>query len=168
MNMKRLILLNMLVPVVVLMFFGCVWIGSFGKIRLHYGDYQPVTIEQLQENWRDYSIAYAGGNKEYPSAILFDPANDSRKIVYDKWTAVEDKQTLSDLIGWLALQEDYGPYGPKLYMVLGPDNQLYGYIFTAWDHVLLKRADEKSLWIEDLPHPPFRIKPGTGSGNGGR
>jgi hypothetical protein len=163
---KKYIYMSFLTLITLSVFSACAWLGSFGKIKRQPGDERRMTTDELIGNWRNYSIAFAGGTMEYPSAVMFDPKNDGKKIIYDKWRTVEDQKTLIDLIGWIRIQEDYGPYGPKLYRILGPDNKQYGYIYTAWDHVLLKGVDEKTLWIEDLPHPPYRVKPGIDAGAG--
>ena len=168
MKILRYIYIHILIAVFLTTLSACAWIGSFGKVRIQYGDSRMVTIEELKKNWTDYSIAYAGGNMENPSGILFDPRGDDRKIIYDNWKKVEDQKTLSELIGWLSMQEEDGPYAPRLLLVLGPDNKSYGYIYTSWNHMLIKGVDEKTIWIEDLPHPPFKITPSFEAGAAAR
>jgi hypothetical protein len=41
-----------------------------------------------------------------------------------------------------------------LQRILGPDDQFYGYFFSAWTHAYIEVIDEKTLWIEDIPLAP--------------
>jgi hypothetical protein len=154
--------INMLTAVIFFALFGCAWIGSFGRISLQSGSTPYVTTGELQKNWGNYEIYFAGGSVEYPSAVLFDPKDDDKTIINDKWRKVEDQKTLSEIIRWISIQDIGGPYYPKLYMILGPDGRFYGYMYTAWNHVLIKGIDEKTIWVDDLPHPPHSIGPGLG------
>jgi hypothetical protein len=47
------------------------------------------------------------------------------------------------------------PYYPRLWKILGPDEYLYGYMFTAWDHAVMPIGDDKTMRAMDLPMPPF-------------
>ena len=38
--------------------------------------------------------------------------------------------------------------------MLGPDEHLYGYMFTAWDHAVMLIGDDKTMRVLDLPMPP--------------
>jgi len=147
--------------VFVLIFFmsGCLQLNSYGKLRRQSRDEKSVTIQYLKENWNDYITYYAGYygsiSIKHPSAVMFDPRNDSKGLVGDKWTMVKDKQTLSELISSIQSQESVGGFYPRLWRILGPDEQLYGFLFTAWDHVVTKVIDYKMMWVYDLPSPPY-------------
>jgi len=39
--------------------------------------------------------------------------------------------------------------------VYGPDGHLYGYMFTSWDHAVMRMVDEKTLFVNDIPMPPY-------------
>lgn len=166
--MKKKYYIKILTAIIPFVLFSCAWIGSFGRISLQSGNAPYITTGELYKNWEDYNIYYDGGSTEYPSAVMFDPKNDERNITQDKWRRVEDQKTLSEIIGWISIQDTGGPYYPKLYRILGPDKRLYGYMYTAWDHVLIKGVDEKTIWVDDLPHPPFSITPGLGKTGGGK
>ena len=129
---------------------GCVGLGPYGKLRITVGKGQNVTIEELEETWRNYHVYYAGVRIASPSAVVFDIRGDDRTITYHEWwTEVRDGEDLSDLIKGLRLDE----YPPRLWQVSGPENQLYGYMYTARTHALIKVVDPKTLWIDEMTLP---------------
>ncbi len=136
---------------------GCSWLKGYGKIRAQSGPGKRVTIQELRENWHDYTIYYAGYHGKlsikHPSAVMFDPKKDDRVLVGDKWTKVDDQKTLSELIS--SIQSHKARYYPSLWRILGPDDQFYGYLFSAWHHVPIKVVDEKTMWVYNLPRPPY-------------
>jgi len=133
---------------------GCAWIKGYGKVRLSsdYGD--DMTIQKLQENWDDYHVRYAGLSTDIPAAIMFDPKDDGRELVGDTWTMVEDGETVAEIISWI---ETYTEFYPRLHVIIGPDNQLYGYVFYAWgyDRVIVKEIDERTVYVYDLESPVY-------------
>ena len=130
---------------------GC---SGYAKLRLQSGPNETMTIENLKESWQSYHILYAGLEPSVPSAILFDRRDDDRKIIGERWWEMKDAKTLSDTIEWIQHQTIIGPYYPRLWKILGPDDHLYGYMFTAWDHAVMRQMDDKTLSVLDLPISP--------------
>lgn len=159
--MERRKNLNLSFIVLISLFFisGCSQFNSYGKLRHISGDGNMVTIQYLEENWNDYIVYYAGYygslSIKHPSALMFDPKNDSKKLAGDKWTMVNDKSTLSELISSIQSQGSVGGFYPRLWRMLGSDEQLYGFLFTSWDHAVTKVIGEKIMWVYDLPSPPY-------------
>jgi hypothetical protein len=151
MDTKKYIYLSVIVVVLALIMPGCSWLKSYGKLRVQSGPGHKVTIEELKENWDDYTIYYAGLSVDHPSAVMFDPKNDSTSLVSDKWVKVEDQETLSGLIGSIQRTTHFYPIVQR---ILGPDDQFYGYFFSAWHNVLIKAVDDRTLWVYDLPLSP--------------
>jgi hypothetical protein len=134
---------------------GCAaLLKGYGKVRLatEYGDH--MTIQKLQENWNDYNVYYAGISISNPAGIMFDPKDDGRELVSDRWIRVEDGKTVAEIISWI---KTYSQFYPRLHVILGPDNQLYGYVFYAWgyDYVVAKVIDDKTLYVYDLESPNY-------------
>jgi hypothetical protein len=133
---------------------GCAWIKGYGKVRLvsEYGD--DMSIQKLRENWDDYHVSYAGSSPSIPAAIMFDPKNDGRQLVGDRWTRVEDGKTVSEIIDWI---KTYMQFMPSLHGILGPDNELYGYVFypRLADHLIAKLIDDRTLYVYDLQSPVY-------------
>jgi hypothetical protein len=130
--------------------FGC---AGRGQIRPQPVGKEAVTIQNLQENWKEYDISYAGSPAR-PIGIIFDPRDDNKRLVGDIWTQVEDQGTLSRLMGSI-------PGKASLYTITGgKDNSLYGYFaytnFTSdtrrgtagYSHsVAAKAIDENTMQV---------------------
>lgn len=130
---------------------GCAILNKHGKLRVQSEPGQRATLEELKENWHEFSIYQAGLYAALPSAIMFDPKDDDKTVVGEGWVKVEDEKTLSELMSSI----QYSSYSfPRLQRILGPDDQFYGYFFSAWDHAYIKVIDGKTLWIEDIPLTP--------------
>jgi len=147
-NSKHLALMTIVLMVIIT---GC---SGYGKLRLQsrFGD--DVTIEKLKENFSDYTVYYAGYALDNPSGIMFDPKNDNRTLMpSERWTKLDDKESVIEVISWIKIQDSHYSY-PRLYRILGPDDQFYGYLYSAWDRMVAKVVDDKTLWVYDLPDPP--------------
>lgn len=88
---------------------------------------------------------------------MFDPKNDDKVLTGDKWIKVEDQETLLELIGWIGT---YIEFDPRLWRILGPDDQYYGYLFFAWGHVVIKAVvikavDDGTMFVYDLESPLY-------------
>lgn len=136
---------------------SCAWLKGYGKVRLSTEYAVDMTIQKLQENWDDYHVYYAGISPSNPAGIMFDPKNDGRELVGDRWTRVEDEKIVSEIISWI---KTYTQFHPRLHVLLGPDNQLYGYVFYAWgyDYVVAKVIDDKTLYVYDLESPNYLME----------
>ena len=160
MNMKKNIYLALVAFVLMFIMSGCL---GYGKIRSQSGYGDDITIAKLKENWRDYTVYYAGYAVNNPSGIMFDPKNDDKKLLpSDRWTKIEDQETLAEVISWIKIQNSYNVY-PRLYRILGPEDQLYGYLFSALSQLVTKVVDDKALWVYDLPEPNYND---DGNGHG--
>jgi hypothetical protein len=149
-KMKKGILI---IPLVFLFFVvaGC---ASYGKLRLQSGPGENMTIQQLKENWQNYHILATGVEPGVPSAIVFDRKDDGREIIGERWWELKDYKSVSDTIGWIESQISPGPYYPRLWKILGPDDHLYGYMFTSWDSAVMSVGEDKTLSLLDIPMPP--------------
>jgi hypothetical protein len=137
---------------------GCALIRGYGKVRLSSEQKDTMTIQKLQENWKDYYVSYAGTSPGVPAGIMFDPKDDGRELVGDTWTRVEGKETIAGIIGWI---KTYTQFDPKLHVILGPDNRLFGYIFYPWiaGNVIAKLLDDGTLYVYDLEPPVYMNDP---------
>lgn len=107
-----------------------------------------VTIQDLKERWRDYIIHYADIYRIGPAVIIFDPKSDNKTVQSDNWVKVKNQETLSEVIN--NIQRGLAP---KLFRILGPDDQFYGYVFYAYKHdemevyVSIKSFDANTLRV---------------------
>ena len=68
-------------------------------------------------------------------------------VIGDNWIKIEDKETLSALIGWI---KNYIQFDPRLWRIVGPDDQFYGYLFFAWGHVVIKSINDTTIYVHDV------------------
>jgi hypothetical protein len=135
---------------------GCATFKNYGKIRP-----QPkaqMTIETLQDKWEDYMVSYSGLSNNDPAAVMFDRKDDDRFLGGDRWTAVEDAPTLSRLIGIMKI---WSTPTPKLFKILGPDDHLYGYLYSLRDTAVFKVIDAKRMYAFEIK-PPYAVIPFAG------
>ena len=83
---------------------------------------------------------------------MFDPKKDGKIFIGNKWAQIEDKETLLELIGWI---QTYIKFDPRLWKIVGPDEQFYGYLFCACNHVVIKSVDSTTMYVYDLQSPLY-------------
>ena len=159
MNRNKYIYIALIGVMVIFLFSGCAsMLRDYGKLRPQPMRGEGVAIEELEENWEDYVIHYAGLSVGTPAGIMFDPKDADRTLTGDKWIKVEDKETLSELIGWM---KSYTEYYPRIWRILGPNNESFGYLFypshrTHIDNVVIKVIDDKTMYVYDVESPRLR------------
>jgi hypothetical protein len=144
---------------IILAVHGCVSYGTVRSLPV-YGN--RITVQGLVKDWQDYVIYFAGQNRSHPSAVLFKPKDDDTVIIADRWWKVENYEILIGLVDSIQRQLPIAFYYPRLLELLGPDNHRYGYVFTSWDHVVMKRVDDRTMVVYDLPLPPYLAIDGGG------
>ena len=155
MNRNRNIYLVMTCLVLVFLISGCALHRGYGKIRLQPWRGEQVTIQELQESWEDYTIYYAGLSLGTVAGIIFDPKNDKRTLMGDKWIRVEDQETLLELIGWM---KSYTKCNPQIWRILGPGNEFYGYLYYPRCYeggAVAKVVNDTTLYVYDLESPSY-------------
>jgi hypothetical protein len=150
--MKKYIYLTIFGLIGLFLIYGCSWLKSYGKIRVLSRHEEKVSIQELEKNWQDYIIYYAGLSVDTAAAIMFDPKNDGKTLIGDRWIKIEDKETLLELIGWI---RTYIQFDPRLWRILGPDEQFYGYLFFASDYAVIKAVDDKTMYVYDIESPLY-------------
>lgn len=136
-------------------FAGCA--TRFGYARITpTGD---KSIEDLVAQWQNYHVSYSGLHPGQPSGLMFDPRNDEREIEGKRWYPVQDRATLDEIVMWLRQNDTYPP---DLLRLVGPEQVLYGYVYTGWNQVVARAVDSRTLFVLGLPAPlPDEGEPGT-------
>ena len=136
---------------------GC--LGNYGKIRLAPGD-PAATLQDLKNNWENYDILYAGLAVDTPSALMFGPRADGKRLIGKKWVPVTDPSVLNEIIEWL---NAYANSPPTLYEILSPEGVFFGYIYTSpTEQIVIKQIDPETLELDNIPLPPIDYGPGEG------
>jgi len=145
----------MLVPLFILA--GCLGLETYGSVRAADGEHAN-TISNLIENWQEYHIYYAGLSYKSPSAILFNPKEGNKRVVSKKWMPVTDQSVAVTIVKWL---DSYINFPPYLSKILGPKGDFFGYVYTsAQEQVVVREIEPNTLFVEDIPLPPFDYGPG--------
>ena len=92
--------------------------------------------------------------QEEGKRIIFDRKEDGREIIGERWWTLKGEKDVYETIEWIEDEQPVGGYYPRLWKILGPDDHLYGYMFTAWDHATMTIVDDKTMRVMDLPMPP--------------
>jgi hypothetical protein len=143
---------------------SCAGVGNYLQFKAARSTEYPMNIQTLQENWQEYSIAYAGLSRKSPSAILFQSKESEKRLTYDKWVPVSSPEHMDEVIHWLNNNPNFPPV---LWALVGPEGNLYGYIYSYYQSVYMKQIDPDTWFIGDLPLPPFDYGPGPGINVGG-
>ncbi len=147
--------INRLAGIVILIFvfiMGCT--GGYGNIGKQTDTEDKMTLGELRESWEEYTIYYSYRWDSKPSAIMFDPKNNDKKLVGDSWYKIEDQKTLSETIRIIQEQYDHC----HVDIIEGPDNQFFGYIYYPhWLSLPVTVVDERTLYVSTLP--PYKSAP---------
>lgn len=143
---------TMLTVLMILLISGC---SSHGKLSLTPKGESDSLLLDLMANTDQYAVYYHGNSEKIVSGILFDPKNDDKTIKPEGflWTAVNDPQTIADIIDSIK-RDDFPGYMPRLYRIVGPEGDFYGYLFTGWSYLVIKPVDERTLRVYGLEGPP--------------
>ncbi len=153
MKMKKYICLAVIAMILSFPVSGFAWFNNYGKIRLQPWRGEKMTVQKLKEKWQDYTIYYSGMSTDFAGSIMFDPKDDERDLERHKWwDPVKDKEELEEIVFWINTYYDH--FYPRVWRVLGPDNQFYGFMYTAHDHVLIRVVDNKTMWVDEMVLPP--------------
>jgi len=140
---------------------GCLGLEKYGSIRAADGQ-GDSSIQNLIENWQEYHIYYAGLSYKSPSAILFNPKEGNKRVVSKKWMPVTDQSVAVTIVKWL---DSYINFPPYLSKILGPKGDFFGYVYTsAQEQVVVREIEPNTLFVEDIPLPPFDYGPGGRAG----
>ncbi len=135
---------------------GCVGLKDYGRLD---AATSKISVNELIENWQNYDIYYAGLSVDNPSGVIFDTKIEGRRITSDKWIPVTEKSVVITLVKWLRADINYPPVLWRI-MGPGPEGKFFGYLYSYWDNLVIKAIDDKTLWVDDLPLPPFDHGPG--------
>jgi len=126
---------------IMLLGMSCATTQNYAKlVPANAPDYR-MTIKELMEGFQKYDIHFSGTKGE-PTAILFDPRTEDKKILHKGWTKVKSQKELETLVTWIKT----GPASGWTYAILAPDGRFFGYMFTGRQNsAVVKVVDENTL-----------------------
>jgi len=113
---------------------------------------EKISLQKLEKNWQDYTIYYAGLSVGTVAGIMFDPKNDGKVLTGDNWIKIENEETLSTLIEWI---QTYIQFDPRLWRIMGSNDQFYGYLYCACSQVIIRSVDDTTMYVYDLESPLY-------------
>ena len=148
MNFRKILLYSFLGMTLLFFTVQCVQQAkNMGQVRAQPKEGNEVTIQMLQENRQDYIIHKDGPYGGIPIAVMFDPKNDDKTITTDPgWDLIADQKALSDAIGWLKSR----PSIPRVYNITGPNDQVFGYVYTYTLNLPINVINDKKIFVERL------------------
>ena len=129
---------------------GCMGMAGRGRLDTVRSDGGMMSIQALANNWQEYNVYYSGYYAENATSIIFDRKDDDRTIRLPEtsWTKVSDQKTLTLAIIGMEANNDFFA---RVWNVIGPDNQSYGYLYTGWQLVNVNSISENVLTIAGIP-----------------
>jgi hypothetical protein len=106
-----------------------------------------MTVETLVNNWQNYDVYYLG-NPGYPVSVLFDPKDDGKIIkVAPRWERVTSQANASRMVGIIG-SHGYGVNIPRLWKLVGPDDSVFGYVYTTATRLSINVADPNTMFVD--------------------
>ena len=128
--------------------------GKFGKIETQSKSESKITLQELIDNWSDYTIWLKS------AAVVFDPKNDNNTLkVSGRWTRVGDGAEKA----WIDILRENTQTSDSAFSVwmgatsgflkvIGPDEQLFGFlVHDPNDLVALRILDRNTMRIYYSP-----------------
>jgi len=124
-------------------------LGCAGIAKLQPEERGASVIQDLSTQWESYTTYAAIWPGSRPVALLFDLRSDERAILAEGWTKVDHPADAASLIGGLQAGQS-----PRLFQVLGPDGQFFGYLYTAVPGLQTQVVDAKTVRFYPVKPPP--------------
>lgn len=112
------------------------------------GEDQEAALQGLVDRWQDYRIFATVWRGDQVKAIIFDPKADDRKILAERWVQVQSKEELSRLMRQIRSGQT-----PRLFDILGPQERLFGHIYTPIAGIQAQILDNQSIRVYEIKPP---------------
>jgi hypothetical protein len=102
-------------------------------------------LDFAEKNYDHYVITYCG-NKDRPTAILFDLKDDDKTFEGKGWYPVDSKSQLGEMIRYMIARYRFynGVYsGPYLFEVVASDGTIFGYYYSILDSPVVRREGNR-------------------------
>jgi hypothetical protein len=138
--------------VILLLLPGCLSFSGYGRITpLEEG----TTIQDLATDWKAFHVTYCGVRPERPLGVMFDPKDDPYSLTGKSWKSIRDSGGLERTLMWLEATDRHPP-APRLWRIVGPEGQFFGYLYTGNEPVVMRSIDEHTLYVMELTEPHIK------------
>ncbi|MGE5840452.1 MAG: hypothetical protein ACM34H_10990 [Deltaproteobacteria bacterium] len=100
-------------------------------------------LEEFKKNWQNYNV-YCDGAASSPAAVIFDPKNDDRNLIGNRYIRLSKEGSVISAINWI---EFLVQYNPLLYEIFDEEKNFYGYVLLVYHLPVPKRIDQKTLQL---------------------
>jgi hypothetical protein len=124
--------------------FGCAGQATLKRVEVQDSN---MSQEDIVQNWTNYHVFFIevyGGSGN--TALLFDPRDDDKKLIANRWSPVEDEAALSSILQMME-RRNYNHF----FEILGRDSQVFGYLLAARAHIAARQKDDNTMEVY-----PFR------------
>ncbi len=130
---------------------SCVTFKSAGVFTAPGPGNKLISLSELEARPSKYHIYYVGLSWDMPTALLFDPKGDDRKIIGQSWVKVQEGHDLHRMINFV---KSFTNFDPRLYAIIGPGGQVFGYILAPTFAIQTRIVDEKTI-ISKIESPLY-------------
>ncbi len=155
MTRSAVIKMMALVFLATLLVAGCVTLKSSGLFVAPGYKGDTITLKQIRDNLDNFDVFFMGLTEEMPTALLFDPKDDDKRVVGDRWEKVTNLDKIDDMIAFV---KSFTEFDPRLFAVMGPDNQVYGYLLSPRVGIATRVIDDKTIYIYGIRSPLYLDK----------
>lgn len=129
---------------------GCAGMQGQGRLDNASSGGDGVTIQSLTNDWQDYDIYFSGFYAENATSVVFDRKSDAKgiRLTGTGWTKIGDDGTLRAAVNSIMVNADFTP---RVWNVVGPENDSHGYIYTGWKLVTVRAVDQNTVSINGIP-----------------
>lgn len=111
-------------------------------------DVQGEKLEDLLARWEAHDVYATVWRGAQVRAIIFDPKDDGKKIIPDRWVKVQRKEELSRFLAHMEAGQS-----PRLFSILGPQESFFGYIYTVNFDIQTQMVDEETIRVYEIKPP---------------
>ena len=141
--------IGMSVVGIVLVFFiaGCVSNkDARGRVIAQPRGGERISIQQMTDDFAKYKVYYAGIKPAEAVSVLFIPKDSDTTLTPDRWwNIVNDQESLSTIVKWILARGDV--HLPTVQLIMGPNSQMFGYIYTYNIFTKLKVVNDKEMIV---------------------
>jgi hypothetical protein len=134
----------------IMLAFFAVFSACAGIVRLQQTprEVQVEKLEDLVARWEAHDVYATIWRGAQVRAIIFDPKDDSKQIIADRWVKVQSKEELSRFLAHME-----AGHTPRLFSILGPQESFFGYIYTVNVDIQTQMVNEQTIRVYEIKPP---------------
>jgi len=118
------------------------------RVRQIPRDIQENVLHELLEQWEDYRIfatLWRGGQVR---AIIFNPRDEDKRILADRWVQVQSKEEVLRLVLHIKSGQS-----PRVFKIFGPQDTLFGYLYAPNADLQIQALNDQTIKVYEIKPP---------------